>query len=66
MFLSIQENQIFQAEISNIKNIINRFKYANERGDMKSDVFDSSKDYPLHNSEDFIPNYPAIWHFAYH
>jgi hypothetical protein len=27
----------------------------------KWDVLDSSKDYPLLNSEDFIPNYPAIW-----
>jgi hypothetical protein len=27
----------------------------------KWDVLDSSNDYPLLNSEDFIPNYPAIW-----
>jgi hypothetical protein len=27
----------------------------------KWDVLDSSKDYPLLNSEDFIPNYPAFW-----
>jgi hypothetical protein len=27
----------------------------------KWDVLDSSKDYPLLNSEDFITNYPAIW-----
>jgi hypothetical protein len=27
----------------------------------KWDVLDSSEAYPLLNSEDFIPNYPAIW-----
>jgi hypothetical protein len=27
----------------------------------KWDVLDSSKDYPLLNSQDFITNYPAIW-----
>jgi hypothetical protein len=39
MFLSIPEDEIFQAELSNIENTINLFKYANERGDMKIRCF---------------------------
>jgi hypothetical protein len=30
MFLSIPDDEIFQAELSNIENIINLLKYANE------------------------------------
>jgi hypothetical protein len=35
MFLSVPDDEIFQAGLSNIENIINLFKYANERRDMK-------------------------------
>jgi hypothetical protein len=35
MFVSIPDDEIFQAGLSNIKNIISLFKYANERRDMK-------------------------------
>jgi hypothetical protein len=35
MFLSVPDEEIFQAGLSNIENIINLFKYANERRDMK-------------------------------
>jgi hypothetical protein len=57
MFVSIPEDDIFQAGLSNIKNIINLFKYiyANERRDMKMRCL------RLLNSEDFISNSPAIW-----
>jgi hypothetical protein len=34
MFLSVTDDEIFQAGLSNIENIINLFKYANERRDM--------------------------------
>jgi hypothetical protein len=35
MFLSVPDDEIFQAGLSNIENIMNLFKYANERRDMK-------------------------------
>jgi hypothetical protein len=61
MFPSIPKDEIFQAELSNIENIINLFNMQVREVIWKWDVLDSSKDYPLLNSDDFISNYPAIW-----
>jgi hypothetical protein len=60
MFLSISDDEIFQAALSNIENIINLFKYANQRRDMKMRCLRFIKGLPM--SEDFISNFPAIWH----
>jgi hypothetical protein len=49
LFLSIPEDEIFQAGLSNIENIINLFKYANERRSVKNShikilqIFDPNK-----------------------
>jgi hypothetical protein len=59
MFLSIPEDEIFQAGLSNIENIINLFKYANERRDMKMRCLRFIKG--LLNNEDLISNSPIIW-----